>query len=152
MTETSAAARKSEAGRPARQQPIRDSILCFMTIPRSAGEVAAHIDRPVPTATGHLRAMINRGLVRRIAFGTYAPAGYTGPDVRIPQRRSGSAKELRQRLRICLGDYASVQGLHLRTGAPEKAIRVALRDLWFSGLLECNETSGFRLVQRKRRS
>jgi hypothetical protein len=123
-----------------------------MTIPRSAGEVAAHIDRPVPTATGHLRAMINRGLVRRIAFGTYAPAAYTGPDVRIPQRRSGSTKELRQRLRTCLGDYASVQGLHLRTGAPEKAIRVALRDLWFSGLLEGNETSGFRLVQRKRRS
>lgn len=152
MKGTSPVTRKPEPGRPARQQPIRDSILGFMSMPRSAGEIAAHIDRPVPTATGHLRAMINRGLVRRIAFGTYAPAAYTGPAVRIPQRCSGSTKELRHRLRELLGDYASVQWLHLRTGEPENAIRVALRDLWFSGLAEGNETTGYRLVQRKHRS
>ncbi|MDE1905060.1 MAG: hypothetical protein KGH75_01235 [Rhodospirillales bacterium] len=121
-----------------------------MSEPRSAGEIAEHIQRPVPTATGHLRAMIQRGLVRRIAFGTYALAGYTGPDVRIPQRRAESSRELRSTLRTYLGDVCSVQGLHLRTGVSEKAVRVALRDLWFSGLLEGDEASGYRLVKRQR--
>jgi hypothetical protein len=134
-----------------RRQPIRDAILAFMTGPRSAGQIAEHIERPVPTATGHLRAMIRLGLVRRIAFGTYAPAAYTGPGDRIPQRRSKSSKELRHQVREFLDTFASVQGLHLRTGKSESSIRIALPDLWFSGLLEGNEVTGYRLVQRKRR-
>ena len=138
--------------KPARPQPIRDAILRFMSQPRSAGEIAEHIERPVPTATGHLRAMMQRGLVRRIAFGTYALADYTGPEVRIPQRRSQSTREMRSTIRAYLGDRCSVQGLHLRTGIPEKAVRVTLRDLWFSGLLEGDETSGYRLVKHLRQS
>lgn len=134
-----------------RRQPIRDAILAFMTGPRSASQIAEHIERPVPTATGHLRAMIRLGLVRRIAFGTYAPAAYIGPDDRIPQRRSKSSKELRHQVRELLDSFASARGLHLRTGISESSIRIALRDLWFSGLLEGNETTGYRLVQRKRR-
>jgi len=123
-----------------------------MSQPRSAGEIAEHIERPVPTATGHLRAMMERGLVRRIAFGTYALADYTGPAVRIPQRRSQSTREMRSTIRAYLGDRCSVQGLHLRTGIPEKAVRVTLRDFWFSGLLEGDETSGYRLVKHLRQS
>jgi DNA-binding transcriptional ArsR family regulator len=136
--------------KPGRPQPIRDAILRYLSEPRSAGEIAEHIERPVPTATGHLRAMIERGLVRRIAFGTYALAAYDGPDVRIPQRRAKSTRELRSRLRSHLGDMCSVRCLHQRTGVSEKAVRVALRDLWLSGLLEGNEATGFRLVKRQR--
>jgi hypothetical protein len=142
---------RTDQTKSVRRQPIRDAILGFMTGPRSAGQIAEHIERPVPTATGHLRAMIRLGLVRRIAFGTYAPAAYTGPDDRIPQRRAESSKELRHQVRQFLDTFASVQGLHLRTGQSEKSIRVALRDLWFSGLLEGDEKAGYRLVQRKRR-
>jgi len=123
-----------------------------MSQPRSAGEIAEHIERPVPTATGHLRAMMERGLVRRIAFGTYALADYTGPAVRIPQRRSQSTREMRSTIRAHLDDRCSVQGLHLRTGISEKAVHVALRDLWFSGLLEGDETTGYRLVKHLRQS
>ena len=140
------------AAKPTRPQPIRDAILRFLSEPRSAGEIAEHIERPVPTATGHLRAMMERGLVRRIAFGTYALADYTGPAVRIPQRRSQSTREMRSTIRAYLGDRCSVQGLHLRTGIPEKAVRVTLRDLWLSGLLEGDETSGYRLVKHLRQS
>lgn len=143
---------KQAEDKPARPQPIRDAILRFMSQPRSAGEIAEHIERPVPTTTGHLRAMIERGLVRRIAFGTYALSDYAGPDVRIPQRRSQSTREMRSTLRAHLGNRCSVQGLHLRTGIPEKAVRVTLRDLWFSGLLEGDETSGYRLVKHLRES
>ncbi|WP_406566287.1 helix-turn-helix domain-containing protein [Acidisoma cellulosilyticum] len=138
--------------KPTRPQPIRDAIMRFISQPRSAGEIAEHIERPVPTATGHLRAMMERGLVRRIAFGTYALADYTGPAVRIPQRRSQSTREMRSTIRAHLGDRCSVQGLHLRTGIPERAVRVTLRDLWFSGLLEGDETSGYRLVKHLRQS
>ena len=95
---------------------------------------------------------MQRGLVRRIAFGTYALAEYAGPDVRIPQRRSQSTREMRSTIRAHLGDRCSVQGLHLRTGISEKAVRVALRDLWFSGLLEGDETAGYRLVKHQRQS
>ena len=38
------------------------------------------------------------------------------------------------------------------TGISEKAVRVALRDLWFSGLLEGDETAGYRLVKHQRQS
>ncbi|MCB8877444.1 helix-turn-helix domain-containing protein [Acidisoma silvae] len=143
---------KPAEDKPTRPQPIRDAILRFMSEPRSAGEIAEHIVRPVPTATGHLRAMMQRGLVRRIAFGTYALSEYAGPDVRIPQRRSQSTREMRSTIRAHLCDRCSVQGLHLRTGISEKAVRVALRDLWFSGLLEGDETTGYRLVKHLRQS
>jgi len=59
------------SGRP---QPIRDAILAFLGEPRQARDVAAHIGRPVSTATGHLAAMRRRGLVVRVAPGRYERA------------------------------------------------------------------------------
>ena len=56
-----------------RPQPIRDAILAYLTEPRSARDIALHIVRPVPTATGHLAAMRRRGLAKRIAYAVYAP-------------------------------------------------------------------------------
>ncbi len=67
------------SGRP---QPIRDAILAFLGEPRQAQDVAAHIGRPVSTATGHLAAMRRLGLVLRIAPGRYerAVVAGTAPD------------------------------------------------------------------------
>jgi len=135
----------AESPRPPRPQPIRDAILRFLTEPRSAGDIAEHIARPVPTATGHLGAMIRLGLVQRLAFGTYAPAGYCGPAVKLPNRRSRSTRDLRQRLRALLHERCSVQGLRLRTGASEVDIRLALRELWLSGLVEGGDEAGYTL-------
>lgn len=135
--------------RPRRPQPIRDAILHFVTQPRSAGEIAEHIERPVPTTTGHLRAMIKLGLVRRIAFATYAPGSYTGPKIRLPQRRSESASAIRAQLTALLHEPCSVQSLEQKTGLPTQQIRGALRDLWLSGLIAGNERDGFRLVRWK---
>ena len=59
---------------PSRLQPIRDMILAFLSEPRQAMEVARHIGRPVPNATGHLAAMARLGLVVRIGYGRYARA------------------------------------------------------------------------------
>ncbi len=63
------------SGRP---QPIRDAILAFLGEPRQAQDVAAHIGRPVSTATGHLAAMRRLGLVLRIAPGRYERAVVAG--------------------------------------------------------------------------
>ena len=57
-----------------RRQPIRDAILAFLGEPRQAQDVAAHIGRPVSTATGHLAAMRRLGLVVRVAPGRYERA------------------------------------------------------------------------------
>ncbi len=58
-------------GPRARPQPIRDAILSFLSEPRQAWEVAAHIGRSVPNATGHLAAMCRRGMAVRIGYGRY---------------------------------------------------------------------------------
>ena len=138
---------RPKATRPPRPQPIRDAIMRFLSEPRSAGEIAEHIDRPVPTATGHLGAMIRLGLVQRLAFGTYAHAAYCGPKVRLPTRRSRSSSDLRGQLRELLRERCSVQSMRLRTGEGEAAIRVALRDLWFSGLVEGGDETGYTLAR-----
>lgn len=65
---------------------VRDRILAFLSEPRSAGDVARHIGRTVPTATGHLAAMRRRGLVRRIGYGAYALEPYGGPPLRWDAR------------------------------------------------------------------
>ena len=60
---------------PPRPQPIRDAILAYLTEPRRALEIAAHIERSIATATGHLAAMKRRGLVVSVKHGVYARPG-----------------------------------------------------------------------------
>jgi len=67
-----------------RPQPIRDAILAFLGTPRQAQDVAAHIGRPVSTATGHLAAMRWLGLVVRTAPGRYGRAEPPPGRVRRP--------------------------------------------------------------------
>lgn len=50
---------------------IRAKILGFLDQPRSAREIATHIERTVPNATGHLRAACKLGLVVRVEWGRY---------------------------------------------------------------------------------
>ena len=69
---------------------IRDKILAFLSEPRSASAIARHIDRPVPTATGHLAALRRRGLVLRLGFAAYARADYTGPPIAFYRRRAAA--------------------------------------------------------------
>ena len=59
---------------PSRPQPVRDMILACLSEPRQAKDVALHIGRPVPNATGHLAAMCRLGLVARIGYGRYGRA------------------------------------------------------------------------------
>ena len=67
-----------------RPQPIRDAILAFLGTPRQARDVAAHIGRPVSTATGHLAAMRRLRLVVRTAPGRYERAEPMPGRVRRP--------------------------------------------------------------------
>ncbi len=62
-------------GPHARPQPIRDAILAFLSEPRQAQEVAAHIGRNIPNATGHLTAMCRRGVAVRVGYGRYERVG-----------------------------------------------------------------------------
>lgn len=80
--------------RTRRPQPIRDAILAFLTEPRSARAIAAHIGRPVPTATGHLAAMRRKGLVRRLGYAAYARADYAGPVLNFYHREADPAGEM----------------------------------------------------------
>lgn len=59
---------------PPRPQPVRDAIFAYLSEPRQAKEVATHIGRPVPNATGHLAAMRRLGLVVRTGYGRYERA------------------------------------------------------------------------------
>ena len=69
-------------GPRARPQPIRDAILAFLSEPRQAWEVAAHIGRSIPNATGHLAAMCRRGVAVRVGYGRYEHAGAAQESVR----------------------------------------------------------------------
>ncbi|RZA25596.1 MAG: ArsR family transcriptional regulator [Proteobacteria bacterium] len=61
-----------------RPQPVRDAILLNLTEPCQAVDIARAIGRTVPNVTGHLRAMMELGLVERVGYGRYARPGTPG--------------------------------------------------------------------------
>ena len=73
-----------------RPQPIRDAILAYLTEPRRALDIAAHIERSIATATGHLAAMKRRGLVVSVKHGVYA----------LPDRRGLRESEIGERANL----------------------------------------------------
>jgi predicted transcriptional regulator len=133
-------------GPPPRPAPIRIAFLRFLPVPRSAAEVALHIERPVPTATGHLAAMRRLGLVKRVGRSAYARASYEGPAVDLESRRSLSDRGIRRLLWGLLHQRSSILGLVCKTGAPADIIPAAIRDLWLSGVVRGDEQSGYRLT------
>lgn len=134
-----------------RPSPIRDKILAFLATPRSASAIAAHIQRPVPTATGHLAAMRRRGLVRRIGWATYALATYDGEAHTLGPRRSRSDWSLRQSLRVLLVRRRTLLQLEVMTARPAAELLAALRDMWFSGCVTGDRVNGYQLVATRRR-
>lgn len=88
------------SGSEARPQPIRDAILAFLDRPRHAKQIAERIGRSVPNATGHLRAMLRKKLVRRVETGVYvrtnAPAapGPAGAKPAVRARRTARQADL----------------------------------------------------------
>lgn len=50
----------------ARPHPTKERILAFLTEPRHVSDIAAHLDSPRGSVAPQLRAMIERGLVRRV--------------------------------------------------------------------------------------
>lgn len=133
-----------------RRSPVRDMILAFLPGPRRAADIAAHIQRTVPITTGHLAAMQRLGLVKRIGRATYALATYTGEGAELGARKSGSAVVLRQKLRMLLTERRSLADLCAETHEPSETIAIALRDLWFSGIVMGDRINGYKLVSAVR--
>ena len=129
----------------ARASPIRDKIGEFLKEPRAAREVAEHIDRPVPVATGHLAAMCRLGLAQRIGGNAYAAADYSGPPVEF--KRSVAQNQVRRKLRPLLTMRSSLIGLRCKTGLPIGDIRETLRHMWLSGAVIGDEETGFILKE-----
>ncbi len=59
-----------------RPSPIADRIYELLTEPRRPVELRPLVDRPIPTITGHLHAMMRRGRVCRLRTGLYARADW----------------------------------------------------------------------------
>lgn len=139
---------------PPRAQPIRDALLLYLSEPRRVADIARHIQRPVPTTTGHLAAMSRLGLVKRVSYGVYASVRVrvdeqSGPLFRHPAvgiRRELSG--LRRRLVGELDVPRPLPEILSRVQASEAEIREALERLWFSGEIAGDEHSGFVRIRR----
>ncbi len=97
---------------------IRAKILAFLEKPRSAREIATHIDRSVPNVTGHLRAARKLGLVVRVDWGRYVRADRceTAPDpatIRRPNSDQDLLLSVADRAES-LDDLARLSGRTLR--------------------------------------
>ena len=122
----------------ARPQPIRDAILAFLSEPRQAWEVAAHIDRSVPNATGHLAAMCRRGVAARVGYGRYertdpAQAGVGRGAITRPF-------PVRDAVLVCLGKPTHYTEIARAARRSIKATSNALRALVGLGLaVQCSK-------------
>ena len=56
---------------PRRPQAVRDTLMAFLTEPRTVKEIAAGIDKTTSTVTGHLCAMRRKNLVVRLSWGVW---------------------------------------------------------------------------------
>jgi hypothetical protein len=119
----------------------------FLSEPRGAREVAEHINRPVPVATGHLAAMCRLGLAQRIGQNAYATAEYDGPPVQFPYKRTTNHNGLRRKIRPLLPKRIKSAGLWHKTGASIEDIRGALREMWLSGAVIGDDQKGYILKE-----
>lgn len=122
---------------PRRPQPIRDAILTYLADePRQALAVAAHIARPVATATGHLAAMRRRGLVVRVGWGVYARADrWTAPP---PPGSIARGNPVRECVLACLDreDARSLDAIARLAGRSASTVLLHLRTLVRAGLAD----------------
>lgn len=139
--------------RAVRDAPIRQAILSFVTIPRSAGEIARHINRTIPTATGHLRASCNLGLTRRIARSFYVVVDYVGDP---PARRSTKCRPrrdvaLRTSLIRLLHTPVTEEALAILAGAHPVDVKFELDHFRLNGWLIGSPHQGLQLRDHVKR-
>ena len=117
--------------RPPRRGSIQESILAFLTEPRFAKQIADHIQRAVPVATGQLRAMVRNGVVVRLGWGVYARRELC-PDAPPPNsiKRNSPVKEL---VLVHARTATSLDDLAQRTGHSAAHVRGYLRQLRADG-------------------
>src|SRR5208337_461223 len=117
-----------------RPQPIRDAILAYLTELRSARDIALHIDRPVPTATGHLAAMRRRGLAKRIAYATYAPPDW--PEAAETMGQLARSQPTRTAILEYLTEPRSVRDIALHIDPSRETTGSHLTDMRRRGLIK----------------
>ena len=125
------ASSRSPTSGATRKQPIRDAIMAYLTEVRSAKQIAEHIERKISIATGHLRAMRERGLVVRVGWGQYVRADQceTPPDP-TTITRTNSTKEL---VRRYASEAQSLQQLQILTSRSGTRVVEAARALRAAG-------------------
>lgn len=133
-----------------RSAPIREAILLFLSQPRTAREIAEHINRPVPTATGHLSAALKRGLVKRMAGSAYVRSDYAdaGSCCPSPARRRATDRDtiIRARLLPLLVERRHETELCRLADAALPEVRRVLHGIWLNGWLSGDSTAGYRLA------
>jgi hypothetical protein len=117
-----------------RRQPVRDAILAFLVEPRSAKELADHIDRKVSVATGHLRAMRLRNLVVRVSWGVWVRSDRCqhAPDPATIRRNNPAQDALLEHL----AQPRTVEDLERLTGKSRSKIRDLLTKMMVSASVE----------------
>ena len=143
----------TQPSRAPRDAPIRQAILSFVTVPRSAGEIARHIDRPIPTATGHLRAACKLGLTKRIARSFYVVTDYLGeaPVQRAVKSRPQHEIALRTTLIRLLQQTRTEHALVGLANARAEDVRFELDRFWLNGWLIGSPLQGLQLRDHVKR-
>jgi hypothetical protein len=116
------------------RQPVRDAILAFLVEPRSAKDLADHIDRKVSVATGHLRAMGLRILVVRVSWSVWVRCDRCplAPDPATIRRNNPAQDALLEHL----AQPRTVEDLERLTGKSRSKIRDLLTKMLASGSIE----------------
>ena len=135
----------AEISRPAREQPVRDGILAYLSQPRRALEIARHMARSVPNITGHLRAMQRQKLVVRLGYGVYAPA--IAPYLSEPGSKPTPRPRSLELIPGFLDQPRTVQEVMTRFGIGEGTARAHLQTLTKRGVLVEGEDGLFRRAE-----
>ena len=129
-----------------RRAPIRQAILDFLVTPKSASEIAEHIRRPIPTATGHLRATGQLGLTKRVARSFYVLTAYDG-DIPTKSTMPRTKQQIRLRHTVIqlLHDRLDEAALCRATTADLSQVQHELLGLWRNGFLFGDREHGWQL-------
>ena len=83
---------------PGQDPHLRDEIIAYVSEPRPVAEIAVHIERSVPITTGHLPAMIRRGLMKRLGYPRIPFPAMCAPASASMSRFSASRSEIHENM------------------------------------------------------
>ena len=113
---SSTGSRNSSRRRP---QPVRDTLMAFLTKPHTVKEIAIAANRSSSNVTGHLRAMRRKNLVVRLSWGVWVrrDAGGNAPDHASIRRNNPAQERLLELLHQPrrLGELAEITGVRSDT-------------------------------------